>query len=32
VRLFLVPGKKAGEMARFTDHWMLTDSMVMKLD
>jgi uncharacterized protein (UPF0210 family) len=32
VRLFLVPGKQAGEMARFTDHWMLTDSMVMKLD
>ena len=32
VRLFLVPGKKVGEFARFTDHWMLTDSVVMKLD
>jgi uncharacterized protein len=31
VRLFLVPGKKVGEMARFTDKY-LTDSMVMKLD
>lgn len=30
-RLFLVPGKKVGEMARFTDKY-LTDSMVMKLD
>lgn len=30
-RLFLVPGKKVGEMARFTDQY-LTDSMVMKLD
>jgi uncharacterized protein len=30
-RLFLVPGKKVGEMARFTDKW-LTDSKVMKLD
>jgi uncharacterized protein len=32
VRLFLVPGKKVGEMARFTDHFMLTDSVVMKVD
>ena len=31
VRLFLVPGKKVGDMARFTDKY-LTDSMVMKLD
>jgi uncharacterized protein len=31
VRLFLVPGKKVGEMARFDDKY-LTDSMVMKLD
>jgi uncharacterized protein (UPF0210 family) len=30
-RLFLVPGKKAGEMARFDDP-VLTDSVVMKLD
>jgi uncharacterized protein (UPF0210 family) len=30
-RLFLVPGKKVGDMARFTDKY-LTDSMVMKLD
>jgi uncharacterized protein len=30
-RLFLVPGKKAGDMARFTDQY-LTDAMVMKLD
>jgi uncharacterized protein (UPF0210 family) len=30
-RLFLVPGKKVGEMARFNDQY-LTDSMVMKLD
>jgi hypothetical protein len=30
-RLFLVPGKKVGDMARFTDEY-LTDSMVMKLD
>ena len=30
-RLFLVPGKKAGELARFTDPW-LTDSVVMNLD
>lgn len=30
-RLFLVPGKKVGEMARFDDKY-LTDSMVMKLD
>lgn len=30
-RLFLVPGKKAGELARFTDP-VLTDSVVMKLD
>jgi uncharacterized protein (UPF0210 family) len=32
VRLFLVPGKKVGEMARFADHFMLTDSVVMKVD
>ena len=32
VRLFLVPGKKAGDMARFADHFMLTDSVVMKVD
>jgi uncharacterized protein len=32
VRLFLVPGKKVGEYARFTDHFMLTDSVVMKVD
>jgi uncharacterized protein len=32
VRLFLVPGKKVGDMARFTDHFMLTDSVVMKVD
>jgi uncharacterized protein (UPF0210 family) len=30
-RLFLVPGKKVGEMARFKDKY-LTDSVVMKLD
>ena len=30
-RLFLVPNKKAGEMARFDDP-VLTDSVVMKLD
>jgi hypothetical protein len=30
-RLFIVPGKKAGELARFTDP-LLTDSMVMKLE
>jgi uncharacterized protein len=30
-RLFLVPGRKVGEMARFTDKY-LTDSIVMKLD
>jgi uncharacterized protein (UPF0210 family) len=30
-RLFLVPGKKVGDTARFTDPW-LTDSKVMKLD
>lgn len=30
-RLFLVPGKKAGDMARFNDP-VLTDSVVMKLD
>lgn len=30
-RLFLVPGKKVGEMARFDDKY-LTDSIVMKLD
>lgn len=30
-RLFLVPGKKAGDMARFDDP-VLTDSVVMKLD
>jgi uncharacterized protein len=30
-RLFLVPGKKVGELARFTDEW-LTDSKVMKPD
>jgi hypothetical protein len=30
-RLFLVPGKKVGDMARFTDKY-LTDSIVMKLD
>jgi uncharacterized protein (UPF0210 family) len=30
-RLFLVPGRKVGEVARFTDPW-LTDSKVMKLD
>jgi uncharacterized protein (UPF0210 family) len=32
VRLFLVPGKKAGDMVRFTGEKYLTDSMVMKLD
>jgi uncharacterized protein (UPF0210 family) len=32
VRLFLVPGKKVGDMARFADHFMLTDSVVMKAD
>jgi uncharacterized protein len=32
VRLFLVPGKKVGDMARFADYFMLTDSVVMKLD
>jgi hypothetical protein len=31
VRLFLVPGKKVGDTARFDDKY-LTDSMVMKLD
>jgi hypothetical protein len=31
VRLFLVPGKKVGDLARFTDKY-LTDSIVMKLD
>lgn len=30
-RLFIVPGKKVGEVARFMDRY-LTDSMVMKLD
>lgn len=30
-RLFLVPGKKAGEIARFDDP-VLTDSMVMRVD
>lgn len=30
-RLFLVPDKKAGELARFTDP-LLTDSVVMKVD
>ncbi|HKR33750.1 MAG TPA: DUF711 family protein [Steroidobacteraceae bacterium] len=30
-RLFLVPGKKVGDMARFNDKY-LTDSIVMKLD
>ncbi|MBL8265118.1 DUF711 family protein [Steroidobacter sp.] len=30
-RLFLVPGKQAGELARFNDPY-LTDSVVMKLD
>lgn len=30
-RLFLVPDKKAGELARFTDP-LLTDSVVMKID
>lgn len=30
-RLFLVPGKRAGDIARFDDP-VLTDSMVMKLD
>lgn len=30
-RLFLVPGKKAGDLARFDDP-LLTDSVVMKLD
>jgi uncharacterized protein len=30
-RLFLVPGKRAGELARFTDP-LLTDSVVMKVD
>ena len=32
VRLFLVPGKKVGDMARFTHQFMLTDSVVMKVD
>jgi hypothetical protein len=32
VRLFLVPGKKVGDMARFTDQFMLTDAAVMKVD
>jgi len=32
VRLFLVPGKRVGDMARFADHFMLTDSVVMKVD
>lgn len=32
VRLFLVPGKKVGDMAHFADHFMLTDSVVMKVD
>lgn len=31
VRLFLVPGKKVGDLARFNDKY-LTDSVVMKLD
>jgi uncharacterized protein (UPF0210 family) len=31
-RLFLVPGKKAGEMVRFVGEKFLTDSVVMKLD
>jgi hypothetical protein len=31
VRLFLVPGKKVGDLARFDDKY-LTDSVVMKLD
>ena len=30
-RLFLVPGKKAGDIARFTDP-LLVDSVVMKID
>lgn len=30
-RLFIVPGKKAGDIARFTDPF-LTDSVVMKVD
>lgn len=30
-RLFIVPGKKAGEIARFTDP-LLTNSVVMKID
>jgi hypothetical protein len=30
-RLFLVPGKNAGDLARFTDP-LLTDSVVMKVD
>lgn len=30
-RLFIVPGKKAGDIARFTDP-VLTDSVVMKVD
>ena len=30
-RLFIVPGKKVGELARFTDPY-LTDSVVMKVD
>lgn len=32
VRLFLVPGKKVGDMARFAEYFMLTDSVVMKVD
>lgn len=32
VRLFLVPGKKVGDVARFADRFMLTDSVVMKVD
>ena len=32
VRLFVVPGKKAGDMVRFTGEKYLTDSRVMKLD
>jgi uncharacterized protein (UPF0210 family) len=32
VRLFLVPGKKAGDWVRFTGEKYLTDSMVMQLE
>jgi len=32
VRLFLVPGKKVGDMVRFTGEKYLTDSVVMQLD